>query len=113
MSVPNYRYPIKNINASDDFLKITSFKYEPPGLNLGNTGSFAQRSSDDVVSEGGYGSPTGRGTVILPMPQTIQDSNGASWGAGNMDPLQTAAMGVAMGAVENGTGGVAKGVGIY
>jgi hypothetical protein len=111
MSVPNYRYPIKNINASDDFLKITSFKYEPPGLNLGNTGSFAQRSSDDVVSEGGYGSPTGRGTVILPMPQTIQDSNGASWGAGNMDPLQTAAMGVAMGAVENGTGGVAKGVG--
>jgi hypothetical protein len=111
MSVPNYRYPIKNINASDDFLKITSFKYEPPGLNLGNTGSFAQRSSDDVVSEGGYGSATGRGTVILPMPQTIQDSNGASWGAGNMDPLQTAAMGVAMGAVEKGTEGVAKGVG--
>jgi hypothetical protein len=45
---------------------------------------------------GGYGSPTGRGTVILPMPQTIQDSNGASWGAGNMDPLQTAALGVTM-----------------
>jgi hypothetical protein len=86
MSVPNYRYPIKNINASDDFLKIESYEYKPPGLNLGNTGSFAQRSSDDV----GYGSPTGRGTVILPMPQTIQDSNGASWGAGNMDPLQTA-----------------------
>ena len=107
MSVPNYRYPIKNINASDDFLKIESYEYKPPGLNLGETGSFAQRSSDDV----GYGKPTGRGTVILPMPQTIQDSNGASWGAGNMDPLQTAAMGVAMGAVENGTGGVAKGVG--
>ena len=100
MSVPNYRYPIKNINASDDFLKITSFKYEPPRLNLGNTGSFAQRSSDDVVSEGGYGSPTGRGTVILPMPQTIQDSNGASWGAGNMNPLETAAMGVATGIIQ-------------
>jgi hypothetical protein len=107
MSVPNYRYPIKNINASDDFLKIESYEYKPPGLNLGETGSFAQRSSDDA----GYGKPTGRGTVILPMPQTIQDSNGASWGAGNMDPLQTAAMGVAMGAVENGTDGVAKGVG--
>jgi hypothetical protein len=26
-------------------------KYKPPGLNLGNTGSFAQRSSDDVVSD--------------------------------------------------------------
>ena len=92
MSVPNYRYPIKNINASDDFLKIESYKYIPPGLNLGDTGSFAQRSSDDA----GYGKPTGRGTVILPMPQTIQDSNGASWGAGTMDPLQTAAMGISM-----------------
>ena len=98
MSVPNYRYPIKNINASDDFLKIESYKYEPPGLNLGETDSFAQRSSDDV----GYGKPTGRGTVILPMPQTIQDSNGASWGAGNMDPLQTATLGVAMGVIANG-----------
>ena len=95
MSVPNYRYPIKNINASDDFLKIESYKYEPPGLNLGETDSFAQRSSDDV----GYGKPTGRGTVILPMPQTIQDSNGASWGAGNMDPLQTATMSAAMGII--------------
>lgn len=98
MSVPNYRYPIKNINASDDFLKIESYKYEPPGLNLGDTGSFAQRSSDDV----GYGKPTGRGTVILPMPQTIQDSNGASWGAGNMDPLQTATMGAAAKIIGNG-----------
>ena len=95
MSVPNYRYPIKNINASDDFLKIESYEYKPPGLNLGETGSFAQRSSDDA----GYGKPTGRGTVILPMPQTIQDSNGASWGAGTMDPLQTATMGAAMGVI--------------
>ena len=97
MSVPNYRYPIKNINASDDFLKIESYEYKPPGLNLGETGSFAQRSSDDA----GYGKPTGRGTVILPMPQTIQDSNGASWGAGTMDPLQTATMGVTMKVIQS------------
>ena len=92
MSVPNYRYPIKNINASDDFLKIESYEYKPPGLNNSGT-TFGQKSSDDV----GYGSATGRGTVILPMPQTIQDSNGASWGAGNMNPLQTALLGAAMG----------------
>ena len=109
MSIPNYRYPIKNINASDDFLKIESYEYKPPGLNLGDTGSFAQRSSDDA----GYGKPTGRGTVILPMPQTIQDSNGASWGAGTMDPLQTAAMGVVAGTIKNNDlgNGLAKGVG--
>jgi hypothetical protein len=91
----NYRYPIKNINASDDFLKIESYEYKPPGLNNSGT-TFGQKSSDDV----GYGSATGRGTVILPMPQTIQDSNGASWGAGNMNPLQTALLGAAMGVIE-------------
>ena len=107
MSVPNYRYPIKNINASDDFLKIESYKYEPPGLNLGDTDSFAQRSSDDV----GYGKPTGRGTVILPMPQTIQDSNGASWGAGEMNPLQTAAMGIGMGVIKADGEGPVKALG--
>ena len=95
MAKPNLRYPLQNISQSDDFLKIESFKYTPPGLNLsGNT--FAQRSSDDV----GYGSPSSRGTVILPMPQQIQDSNGASWGAGTMDPLQTAAMGAVMGVIK-------------
>jgi len=103
--VPNYRYPIKNINASDDFLKITSFEYKPPGLNLGDTGSFAQKSSDDIVSEGGYGSATGRGTVILPMPQSIISTAGASWGVGNMDPLQTAILGVTKSAVSNGFDG--------
>ena len=108
MANPNLRYPLQNISQSDDFLKIESFKYTPPGLNLsGNT--FAQRSSDDV----GYGSPSSRGTVILPMPQQIQDSNGASWGAGTMDPLQTATIAAGKQAVEgsdllNNTAGAIK-----
>jgi hypothetical protein len=95
-SVGSFRYPLKNIDASDDFLKIQSFEYMPPGLNLGDNGSFAQRSSDDVVESGGYGPKKIRGTVILPIPENIQDSNQAGWGAGEMNPLQTATMGAAM-----------------
>jgi hypothetical protein len=83
-----FRYPLKNIDASDDYLQIDSFEYVPPGLNLSAT-SFAQNSSDDV----GYGNKTIRGTVILPIPEGIQDSNSAGWGEGNMGPLQTAVMG--------------------
>jgi hypothetical protein len=45
------------------------------------------------------------------MPQTIQDSNGASWGAGNMDPLQTAALGVTKETVTKGIEGAVSGVG--
>jgi hypothetical protein len=89
-----FRYPLKNIDASDDYLQIDSFDYVPPGLNLSAT-SFAQNSSDDV----GYGKKTIRGTVILPIPEGIQDSNIAGWGSGDMGPLQTATMGAAMGII--------------
>ena len=89
-----FRYPLKNIDASDDFLKIQSFEYVPPGLNL-SLDTFSQRSSDDVVESGGYGPKKIRGTVILPIPENIQDSNQVSWGGGEMGPLQTAALGLA------------------
>jgi hypothetical protein len=49
-SSKTFRYPLKNIDASDDYLQIESLDYVPPGLTLSAT-SFAQNSSDDV----GYG----------------------------------------------------------
>jgi hypothetical protein len=89
-SSKTFRYPLKNIDASDDYLQIESLDYVPPGLTVSAT-SFAQNSSDDV----GYGKKTIRGTVILPIPEGIQDSNSAGWGEGNMGPIQAATMGVA------------------
>jgi len=89
-SSKTFRYPLKNIDKSDDYLQIESFDYVPPGLTVSAT-SFAQNSSDDV----GYGKKTIRGTVILPIPEGIQDSNSAGWGEGNMGPIQAATMGVA------------------
>ena len=90
MVTKTFRYPLKNIDASDDYLQIESLDYVPPGLTVSAT-SFAQNSSDDV----GYGKKTIRGTVILPIPEGIQDSNSAGWGEGNMGPIQAATMGVA------------------
>jgi hypothetical protein len=93
-SSKTFRYPLKNIDKSDDYLQIESLDYVPPGLNLSET-SFAQNSSDDV----GYGKKTIRGTVILPIPEGIQDSNSAGWGSNDMGPIQTATMGAAMGII--------------
>ena len=107
-SLGSFRYPLKNIDKSDDFLKIQSFEYVPPGLNLGDNGSFAQRSSDDVVESGGYGPKKIRGTVILPIPENIQDSNQVSWGGGEMNPLQTATLGISMGVIKAGEEGPVK-----
>jgi hypothetical protein len=92
-----FRYPLKNIDKSDDYLQIESLDYVPPGLNLSAT-SFAQNSSDDV----GYGKKTIRGTVILPIPEGIQDSNSAGWGSGDMGPLQGAVLGAGMEVVSGG-----------
>jgi hypothetical protein len=92
-----FRYPLKNIDASDDYLQIESYEYVPPGLNLSPT-SFAQNSSDDV----GYGKKDIRGTVILPIPEGIQDSNIAGWGSGDMGPLQTAVLGAGTDIVASG-----------
>ena len=86
-----FRYPLKNIDASDDYLLIESYDYVPPKLSFSET-SFAQKSSDDV----GYGSKSSRGTVILPIPEGIQDSNSASWGSGDMNAIQTALLGGTM-----------------
>ena len=86
-----FRYPLKNIDASDDYMQIESYEYIPPRLNLSAT-SFAQNSSDNA----GYGSKSSRGTVILPIPEGIQDSNSAGWGSGDMGPIETATMGAAI-----------------
>ena len=95
MAAKTFRYPLKNIDSSDDYLLIESYDYIPPGLNLG-TDTFSQKSSDDV----GYKSS--RGTVILPIPENIQDNNSASWGEGKMGPIETATIGTAMGIIGSG-----------
>jgi hypothetical protein len=92
-----FRYPLKNIDKSDDYLQIESYEYLPPGLSLSAT-SFAQNSSDNA----GYGPKSFRGTVILPIPEGIQDSNSAGWGSGDMGAAQTAAMGAASDVVSGG-----------
>jgi hypothetical protein len=94
MAVQNLRYPFKNIDKSDDYLKIDILEYIPPRLNTTLT-TFAQPSSDTA----GYGTKEIKGSVILPIPEGISDTNLASWSEGSMGPLDTVAMGVALGTI--------------
>lgn len=93
-----FRYPFKNIDKSDDYLKIEVLDYIPPGLNT-SLQTFAQPSSD-TADYPTSGSKDIRGTVILPIPESIQDSNAVSWGDSKMGPLTTVAMGVAAGTIQ-------------
>ena len=93
MPALNLRYPFKNIDQSDDYLKIDVLKYIPPGINSNFSQSFAQYSSDTA----GYGNSQILGSVILPIPEDISDTNQADWQPGKMGPLATVAAGTALG----------------
>ena len=93
----NYRYPFTKLTTSDDYLRITFLEYKPPGL-IPREGTFALPSSDDVYANVGGKDDVKivRGTVILPIPDDIKDSNSVKWSGSSLGPLDAAvAAGVA------------------
>lgn len=104
MPAQNLRYPFKNIDQSDDYLKIEVLRYIPPGINSNFSQSFAQNSSDTA----GYGNSQILGSVILPIPEDISDSNLTDWQPGTMNAMQATAVGGSLKAMtsESLVGGV-------
>jgi hypothetical protein len=88
-----YRYPLTKLTTSDDYLKITFLEYKPPGLSF-NPDTFSLRSSDDVYANVGdpKDRPQEKGTIILPIPDDIKDSNSVKWGGSSLEPIQAAAV---------------------
>ena len=81
------RYPYKKLESSDDYLQIDIVEYVAPGLATQSATSFALNSSDQT-----YASKANIiETIFLPMPDGIEDSNGAKWGDGSMGPIEATA----------------------
>lgn len=76
------RYPIKNIGINDDYLRIEIVEYVPPGLGQQGQG-FALGTTDQAIKN----NKKLLQTIILPIPQTISDSNSASWGENSLDSV--------------------------
>lgn len=78
------RYPLKNNDEDFDFLKITEFQYEPPGLSsISSDKQFGSESTETRIKKFG-------GTVCLPMHSGISDSNSVGWGNDSLNPVQAA-----------------------
>ena len=97
----NYRYPFTKLTTSDDYLKITFLEYKPPGL-IPREGTFALPSSDDVYANVGGKDDVRivKGTVILPIPDDIKDSNSVKWSGSSMGPLEAATVAAGAGLLE-------------
>ena len=63
-------------------------------FNEGNMSGFGERPKNRKSL----------GTVVLPIPSGIQDSNAVSWGGDKMDPMAAATANIALAAVQKGLG---------
>lgn len=92
MSAPILRYPFNIISERDDYLKINVIQYKAPGLETQGSG-FALATSEDALSQN-IQKPIA--TIILPIPESIGDTNAASWGEDSLSALQAGLTDVAM-----------------
>tara|TARA_B100001113_G_scaffold126960_1_gene103622 strand:- start:283 stop:1314 length:1032 start_codon:yes stop_codon:yes gene_type:complete len=74
---PNLRYPYSTIDDTQDFIKFTIFKYKRDGNITKDTNNL----KSDLL-----------GSILLPIPAQLVDSNSAAYGAGNMNFMQDAGL---------------------
>ena len=87
-----FRYPREIIDESDDYLKIDVVNYKAPGF--GSREGFRLKSSDDPQGDlvkNNIKKP--ECSIILPMPQQIQDGKTVEWGESKMNSIAAAAGG--------------------
>lgn len=96
------KYPIDILDLQQDTLHITMFNYKPPLEDLFE----GKQTTASVFTEGVQRNSTLKepiGTVILPIPAGISDSNNVEWGEDRMNNMTTAVTG----AVSQNLGGAA------
>ena len=90
-SYPTLRYP-ETLNQNQDKLKISILKFAPKkfsGLSFAERSTFTER----VL-----------GSVLLPVPNAVNDANSCSWGQDTMNAAQIAASDIAMKTITKGAG---------
>jgi hypothetical protein len=107
----SYRYPNKMLTSTTDYLKIKIVKYIPMNQgkksgdkSAGGEGKSSTKKSFMKTLGGGFSMETVSSRVkkqsplaqvLLPIPQSITDSNGVSWGDSTLNPIE--ALGYAAG----------------
>jgi hypothetical protein len=94
-----YRYPLRKLDDSDDYLEIKILEYKAPGITAGTgTGDLAsliQRTSSDSLA-----GSTPIGYIFLPIPQSIEDTNAVDWGDDSLNSMAAYALGASKEVIE-------------
>ena len=86
------RYPLTRIESNSDYLSVNVCKYNPPGFSGG--------SGDNSLNIGGTNTGSGNcakksilGNILLPMPDSIVDSNVTNWESNEINSIAASAIG--------------------
>ena len=74
------RYPYTKIDEHDDYLRLEIVEFTPPGLQRAED-SLRLRTSDEIAKK------DINHTIMLPVPQGVQDGRSAEWGMSDSGPL--------------------------
>ena len=86
------RYPVARIESDSDYLEVKVLEYQPPGFEQSNSGQALrlQTSSESLKNN-----EIILGTIFLPIPEAITDSNGVTWGEDSLNGLAATGLGIA------------------
>ena len=87
------RYPVARLESDSDYLEIKVLEYQPPGFETSGTGQSLrlQTSSESLKNK-----EIILGTIFLPIPEAITDSNGVTWGDDSLNGLAATALGIGL-----------------
>jgi hypothetical protein len=100
----NFIYPEDLGQTKQDIIKFTMLEYQPSGL-----GPVGQQGGQNTLQFGGARGKDRKiaGTVVLPIPSGISDTNSLDWGSNSMNALEAA---LAAASFEAITEGIGKGI---
>jgi hypothetical protein len=96
----NSVYPLDLGQTKQDVIKFTMVEYVPQDFNQSGQFGFSNAARNDKGERG-------IGTVILPIPGGIQDSNSVQWAGQNMNALEAGMANIALNTIEDGGKGLA------
>jgi hypothetical protein len=97
-------YPEGIRNSKQDVIKFTMLEYKPSGTGATQSAGKSDRGS---TAGGNFKERTILGSVVLPIPNNISDTNSMDWGSNSMNALEAA---LAAAAFTGITGGIGEGV---
>ena len=87
-----FRYPMARLEQNSDYLEIRVVEYEPPGFNPSQTGQNLRLQTSSESLKKNIENPLG--TIFLPVPETVTDSNGVTWGDNSLNGIAAAGIGI-------------------